>query len=302
MCLCTALPLQDAHLRFTMTRENGVTYSMAVPILRPDADGAEDAEFDEADMSAAAAGAASWKEFTEAEYEQLTEDGGVYSSNTSVDDQDMPAAMRTTSPAAGMAAAVSAGSPVNALQADSSDQRLTAIALATNAGAAADFQVTTATTGELSAAAATASGKPAGWGSAAAEAAATGSRTASRAASHAASRTGRSRGASPVVELPLEGTAVMTPDMLKVLLVEELVHDVEELVEHMGPQAAVRAVEAGDGVLVIEPTAGAADAGEAGVLAEQLEAAVAEVQHFGEGTGASGVDVAPEGPEAKLGH
>lgn len=45
VCWCC---LQDAHLRFTMTRENGVTYSMAVPILRPDpaeeaAEGEEDA-------------------------------------------------------------------------------------------------------------------------------------------------------------------------------------------------------------------------------------------------------------------
>lgn len=76
---------------------------------------------------------------------------------------------------------------------------------------------------------------------------------------------------------------------------EELVHDVEELVEHMGPKAAVRAVDAGEGVLLIEPAAAAvAGGGEAAeaaavaadVLAEQLEAAVAEVQHFGEGSNA----------------
>jgi hypothetical protein len=52
---------------------------------------------------------------------------------------------------------------------------------------------------------------------------------------------------------------------------------------------------AGDGTLIIEPTA-AADGSEASaaaavaadVLTEQLEAAVAEVQHFGEGTGSAG--------------
>lgn len=96
----------------------------------------------------------------------------------------------------------------------------------------------------------------------------------------------------------------MTPDMLKELLVEELVHDVEELVEQVGPAAAVRAVEAGDGVLLIGPAA--AGAGEAAaeaaavaadVLAEQLEAAVAEVQHFGSEAAKGEEAASPQGDE-----
>jgi hypothetical protein len=83
----------------------------------------------------------------------------------------------------------------------------------------------------------------------------------------------------------------MTPGQLRELLVEELEHDVEELVEQLGPQAGVQAVEVSHGEVLITPAAaggaegdsGAAAAAAADVLAEQLEAAVAEVQHFGEG-------------------
>ncbi len=49
--------------------------------------------------------------------------------------------------------------------------------------------------------------------------------------------------------------------LLQELLVEELVHDVEDLVDQMGPKAAVRAVEAGEGVLLIEPAAAAMEGG-----------------------------------------
>jgi hypothetical protein len=102
---------------------------------------------------------------------------------------------------------------------------------------------------------AAAAAKPASWAAAVATEAAGGSsaaRPASRAASRAAVSRARAGAASPAAaaaaaeaELLLlsadEGqqqkqSAVMTPDMLKELLVEELVHDVEELVEHMGPQ------------------------------------------------------------------
>lgn len=264
--------LQDAHLRFTMTRENGVTYSMAVPILRPDpfTEGAA-ADADEGEFDGTATASASWEEYEE--FEQVLE-----RSHSSVGEQGVPAAMHRVSPVSATAAAAE----VSAVAASAD---LSSTQWSSDAGLAATEQH-----GDLPAerAAATAS-RPTGWGAAAAGVQAD-RRASSRAASCAASRTGRSRGTSPAVELQLEGTAVMTPDMLKELLVEELVHDVEELVEHMGPQAAVRAVEAGDGVLLIEPTAAAADGNEADELAGQLEAAVAEVQHFGEGAAAAGAE------------
>lgn len=65
---------------------------------------------------------------------------------------------------------------------------------------------------------------------------------------------------------------------------------------------------AGDGTLVIEPTtaadgseASAAAAVAADVLTEQLEAAVTEVQHFGEGTGTAGPKGDKGGSSSKWG-
>jgi hypothetical protein len=270
--------LQDAHLRFTMTRENGVTYSMAVPILRPDpfTDGTA-ADADEGEFEGTASGSVSWEEYEE--FEQVLEGSYTY-----VDEQDMPAAMRGASPVSATAAAADVSAAAASADLSSTQQ-------GSNAGPAATEQLDNLPSKRK---AATAS-RPTGWG-AAADAGVQAERHAS---SRAACRTCRSRGASPAVELQLEGTAVMTPDMLKELLVEELVHDVEELVEHMGPQAAVRAVEAGDGVLLIEPTAAAAHGNEADELAEQLEAAVAEVQHFGEGAAAAGGEVGAAAGTAK---
>lgn len=177
----------------------------AVPILRPDAD--EDLEegeegFDEEGAAGTAAAAAwdpsaSWEE----EGEWAGEDGGVEGAGLSLD--ELPCVDGLVAPG-GLAAAE--------LAADSLP------AVATNTTAAA---------------------KPASWAAAGAEAggAVPGSRAASRAASRA--RAGASSPAAAAAELqPPEGQqgAVMTPDMLKELLVEELVHDVGELVEHMGPQ------------------------------------------------------------------
>jgi hypothetical protein len=249
-----------------MTRENGVTYSMAVPILRPDpfTEGAT-ANAGEGEFGTAS-GSGSWDEYEE--FEQVLE--GSY---TSLDKQDWPGAMRGSSPVSAAAADAEASAAAASAGLSSAQQGY-------DAGPAGTDRRSNNLPSKRRAATVS---RPTGWGAAADAGAQADRRTSSR----AASRTGRSRGASPAVELQLEGTAVMTPDMLKELLVEELVHDVEELVEHMGPQAAVRAVEAGDGVLLIEPTAAAAHGNEADELAEHLEAAVAEVQHFGEGVAAA---------------
>lgn len=152
----------------------------------------------------------------------------------------MPAAVRVPSPAAAMAAqayeaVVTSSSPTTTrrphddhrVQGEESNHSPSAAlgrsdspARVPDPEAAMDAQQQL---GDASAAAAAAvtSVRPRGWGAAAvgvsgAGAAAGGS--SSRAASRAASRRGQhgSRGSSPVVELPLEGTAVMTPDMLKV--------------------------------------------------------------------------------------
>jgi len=256
--------VQDAHLRFTMTRENGVTYSMAVPILRPDsyaeeaaheADGDDDDVLDAAMSSVGASG--SWDELQEFEH--------YNGSHASLDEQephprfDSPEAA-AWSPRQSPSPAMGASRPASADSFSSRREMVEAAdVLAEAAGGPGQHAPS-----PVPAAAATATP----WGS----------RSSSRAAS---------RGVSPI-EIPLDGTAVMTPDMLKELLVEELVHDVEELVENMGPAAGVRAVENEAGVLVISAEAAleagsqAAAAAAADELAGHLEAAVAEVQHFGE--------------------
>lgn len=257
--------LQDAHLRFTMTRENGVTYSMAVPILRPDpyaeeagheADADDDDVLDAAMSSVGASG--SWDE--QQDFEQYN------GSHASLDEQEPHPRFDSPDAAAWTARqspspAMSASRPASA---DSFSSRREGMEAADVPAEAAGGPGQHAPS-PVPAAAATATP----WGS----------RSSSRAAA--------SRGVSPI-EIPLDGSAVMTPDMLKELLVEELVHDVEELVEHMGPAAGVRAVENEAGVLVISAEAAleagsqAAAAAAADELAGHLEAAVAEVQHFGE--------------------
>jgi hypothetical protein len=224
-CCLAVLPVrehapQDAHLRFTMTRENGVTYSMAVPILRPEPSTDEGEAEDTADFDA------------EFETEYNAEFDAEFDAELQVDLQAGQAAADLSEVAAAVAEA--AAGPwgedgAYAVVADSSDSYAVI-----NEPAAADANITM----EPSAAAvqavhAAVQPGPKGW---AVRAGST---------SRAGSRAGR--GVSPAaVEVPTDGSPVMTPDMLKELLVEELVQDVEELVEHMGPQAAVRAMDAGE--------------------------------------------------------
>jgi hypothetical protein len=175
---------------------------------------------------------ASWDEFEE--FEDLSE-----SDYTSVDELDMPAAARVPSPAAAMAAqayeAVVTSSSPTATRRPQEDHRVegednspsAALGRSDSPAHVRDPEAVMDAQQQLGDAsvAAVISVRPRGWGAAAAaagidsvEGAATAGGSSSRGASRAASRRGQrgSRGSSPALEIPLEGTAVMTPDMLKV--------------------------------------------------------------------------------------